>query len=244
MMRRDAGTFAIGFALGALSLGLVLWGTGALRVGPQTVSTQQPQPAAVPQGTSQGTNLEAPPPKLSDFSNPPAPHQEPMALPPSTPAGEADRSTGSADRSIPTTGKLMVPVAGVNVNQLVDTFHDKRSGHMHEALDIPAPRGTQVLAAVEGNVAKLFNSRDGGLTVYQFDNNGVYCYYYAHLDRYAPNLKEGMLLRKGDVVGYVGTTGDAPPNAPHLHFAVFKLGPEKKWWKGTALDPLPMLKGE
>src|SRR5436305_12754435 len=116
MMGRDVGTFALGFALGALCLGLVLWGTGALRVGPQTVSTQQPQSAAVPQGT----NLEAPPPKLSDFSNPPAPHQEPMALPPATPAGEADRGTGSADRSIPTTGKLIVPVAGVNVNQLAD----------------------------------------------------------------------------------------------------------------------------
>jgi murein DD-endopeptidase MepM/ murein hydrolase activator NlpD len=105
-----------------------------------------------------------------------------------------------------------------------------------------ASRGTPVLAVAEGNVAKLFTSKQGGLTVYQFDNTGNWCFYYAHLDRYAPGLKEGTLLRKGDTLGYVGTTGDAPPDAPHLHFAVFRLGPEKHWWQGTAIDPLPLLK--
>ena len=105
-----------------------------------------------------------------------------------------------------------------------------------------APRGTPVLAVAEGNVVKLFNSKRGGLTVYQFDNSATWCYYYAHLDRYAPSLKEGTLLRKGDVLGYVGSTGDASPNAPHLHFAVFQLGPEKHWWQGTAIDPLPLLR--
>jgi peptidoglycan LD-endopeptidase LytH len=99
------------------------------------------------------------------------------------------------------------------------------------------------MAVAEGNVAKLFTSKQGGLTVYQFDDSGTWCYYYAHLDHYQPSLKEGMLLRKGDVLGYVGTTGDAPPNAPHLHFAIFRLGQEKQWWKGTAVDPLPLLKG-
>jgi len=135
-----------------------------------------------------------------------------------------------------------MPLANIDPKTLTDTFNDARTGHKHEALDIAAPRGTPVLAVAEGNVVKLFNSKQGGLTVYQFDNTQRYAYYYAHLDRYAPGLKEGMLLRKGDTLGYVGSTGDASPNAPHLHFAVFQLGPEKNWWKGTALNPLPMLR--
>jgi len=137
--------------------------------------------------------------------------------------------------------RLRMPVAGVPIQSVHDTFLDKRDGHAHEALDIPAPRGTPVTAAAEGRVAKLFTSKPGGLTVYQFDDSATYCFYYAHLDRYAANLREGQLLRTGDVLGYVGTTGNAPPNAPHLHFAVFILGPEKHWWQGTAIDPWPLI---
>ena len=137
---------------------------------------------------------------------------------------------------------LGMPIAGVDPGTLKSNFSEARGGHTHEALDIMAPRGTPVLAVAEGNVVKLFTSKQGGLTVYQFDNSATWCYYYAHLDRYAPSLKEGMLLRKGDVLGYVGSTGDASPNAPHLHFAVFQLGPEKHWWQGTAIDPLPLLR--
>jgi murein DD-endopeptidase MepM/ murein hydrolase activator NlpD len=85
-------------------------------------------------------------------------------------------------------------------------------------------------------VEKLFTSKRGGLTIYLFDPAGVYCYYYAHLDHYA-DIGEGQHVRRGQVIGYVGTTGNAPPNTPHLHFAVFKLGPEKRWWQGTPLDP-------
>jgi len=138
---------------------------------------------------------------------------------------------------------LPMPVAGIDPATLVSNFSDQRSGHSHEALDIMAPRGTPVMAVVEGNVAKLFTSKEGGLTVYQFDDSRTFCYYYAHLDHYAAGLKQGTLLRVGDVLGYVGSTGNASPNAPHLHFAVFRLGPEKEWWKGTAIDPLPLLQG-
>jgi murein DD-endopeptidase MepM/ murein hydrolase activator NlpD len=126
---------------------------------------------------------------------------------------------------------------------LKGTFSENRDGRAHEALDIMARRGTPVMAAAEGNVVKLFNSKQGGLTVYQFDDSQTYCYYYAHLDRYAPGLREGMLLRPGNVLGYVGSSGNASPKSPHLHFAVFRLGPEKKWWAGTAIDPLPLLRG-
>jgi murein DD-endopeptidase MepM/ murein hydrolase activator NlpD len=135
-----------------------------------------------------------------------------------------------------------MPLSGIDPRKLSDTFNGMRGSHRHDALDIPAVRGTPVLAVAQGNVAKLFNSKDGGLTVYQFDDTRMYGYYYAHLDRYAPGVQEGTLLRTGDVLGYVGSTGNASPTAPHLHFAVFKLGPEKKWWAGTAIDPLPLLK--
>jgi murein DD-endopeptidase MepM/ murein hydrolase activator NlpD len=161
----------------------------------------------------------------------------PAAASPPTPLTEADRF--SLPENPP---HLAMPLAGVDVNTLHDTFDDARAGHKHEALDIAAPRGTPVRAVAEGNVVKLFTSKQGGLTVYQFDNSRNWCFYYAHLDSYAPGLKEGMLLHRGDTLGYVGTTGDAPPNAPHLHLAVFQLGPAKNWWEGTAIDPLPLLK--
>ena len=138
---------------------------------------------------------------------------------------------------------LTMPVEGISPDKLIRSFHDARTGgREHEALDILAPRNTPVHAVAQGNVAKLFTSKEGGLTVYQFDDTGKWCYYYAHLDHYAPGLTEGMLLRKGDVLGYVGTTGNAPADTPHLHFAVFRLGPEKKWWQGQAVDPLPLLR--
>jgi murein DD-endopeptidase MepM/ murein hydrolase activator NlpD len=137
---------------------------------------------------------------------------------------------------------LVIPVAGVKPEALVDTFEQGRPGHRHEAIDIAAPRGTPVHAVDDGTVVKLFTSVPGGLTVYQFDLAGKLAYYYAHLDRYVPGLKEGAPLRRGDVIGYVGSTGNARPDAPHLHFAVFRLGPRKQWWKGDAINPYPALR--
>ncbi len=132
---------------------------------------------------------------------------------------------------------------GVLPAQLRDTFAETRDGgaRPHEALDIMAPRGTPVLAAVDGTVEKLFESVPGGLTIYEFDRARERAYYYAHLDRYADGLAEGQSLRRGDVIGYVGSTGNAAEDAPHLHFAIFVLGPEKRWWQGTAIDPYPLL---
>ena len=152
--------------------------------------------------------------------------------------GLGDPRTARADDVLP---KLLIPVAGVPASALRDTFLEGRPGHPHEAIDIAAPRGTPVLAADDGTLVKLFRSLPGGITVYQFDPTRRYAYYYAHLDRYAAGLKEGMALRRGDVIGYVGTTGNAPSDAPHLHFAVFRLGPERRWWKGEAIDPYAAL---
>lgn len=136
---------------------------------------------------------------------------------------------------------ILIPVAGVHADQLRDTFSQARTGHRHDAIDIMAPRGTPVLAAVDGKVRKLFTSRAGGLTIYETDVTESRIYYYAHLDRYAGNLHEGLPLHRGEVIGYVGTTGNAPANAPHLHFAISILPPTKEWWKGEAVNPYPIL---
>jgi peptidoglycan LD-endopeptidase LytH len=139
-------------------------------------------------------------------------------------------------------GSLVIPVVGVKPTDLRDSFTAHRAGHDHRAIDILAPRGTAVVAAVDGNVRKLFTSAAGGITIYEADAANNLMYYYAHLDRYADGLREGMPLRRGDVIGYVGTTGNAPRNTPHLHFAIVILPPTKEWWKGDPIDPYPILK--
>lgn len=138
--------------------------------------------------------------------------------------------------------RLLMPVQGFDVKNLRDNFDETRGGvRRHEALDIMAARGTPVVAVDDGVVTKLFRSIAGGITIYQADPTQAYVYYYAHLDRYAEGLKEGQALKRGEVIGYVGSTGNAPANAPHLHFTIFELGPEKKWWRGKAVNPYPYL---
>ena len=137
---------------------------------------------------------------------------------------------------------MIIPVAGVDRSAMRDTFDEMRGDRRHEAIDIPAPRGTPVIATDDGVVKKLFASVPGGLTVYEFDPDERFCYYYAHLDGYAAGLHEGQVLRRGEVLGYVGTTGNAPKNAPHLHFALIRLDPDRRWWKGTYVDPYPLLR--
>jgi murein DD-endopeptidase MepM/ murein hydrolase activator NlpD len=139
-------------------------------------------------------------------------------------------------------GHILMPVVGVLPSQLTDTYEQARSGgRVHRALDILAPRGTPVVAAVDGTIRKLFTSNAGGLTIYQFDRDESRVYYYAHLDAYADGLREGEVVRQGTVIGYVGTTGNAPPGTPHLHFAVEILPPTKEWWKGEPVNPYPIL---
>ena len=138
---------------------------------------------------------------------------------------------------------LRLPVQGLERDDLRDTFNEMRGGERrHEALDILAPRDTPVLAVDDGTIAKLFLSKPGGITIYQFDPTATYAYYYAHLSRYAEGLEEHEAVERGQVIGYVGTTGNAPPETPHLHFAIFKLTDEKRWWQGTAIDPYPVLR--
>ena len=152
----------------------------------------------------------------------------------------------SAPRDTASEGELLqrdlaMPVVGVDPGTLQPTFHAPRGERTHEALDILAPKGTPVVAADDGEIVKLFYSDRGGKTIYQFDPPQRYCYYYAHLDRYAGGLAEKQHVKRGEVIGYVGSTGNASPDAPHLHFAIFRLGPERRWWEGTPIDPYPVL---
>jgi murein DD-endopeptidase MepM/ murein hydrolase activator NlpD len=146
--------------------------------------------------------------------------------------------------SLPSPSALIVPVSSIKPSALSDTFTDARSGgRVHDAIDIMAARGTPVIAASDGKIVKLFFSKQGGNTIYQFDPSETFTYYYAHLDSYAPGVSEGQQVKQGDLIGFVGSTGNASPDAPHLHFAIFVLGPEKKWWQGTAINPYPLLHG-
>jgi peptidoglycan LD-endopeptidase LytH len=140
---------------------------------------------------------------------------------------------------------MVIPVQGVRPEQISDTFSDARSeGRRHDASDIMAPLSTPVIAAAPGKVEKLFISDAGGNTVYVRSPDGHLIYYYAHLDNYAPGLTEGQSVAKGAPIGAVGSTGNANPAAPHLHFAIMTTAPEKKWWEeAVAVNPYPMLAG-
>lgn len=166
------------------------------------------------------------------------PREAALSPPDSGPSISANTTVLGSDLDLLRRRSLTIPVRGLKADDLVSSFRDARgSSRHHEAIDILAPRGTDVVAVEDGKVAKLFTSNAGGLTVYQMDPSETFIYYYAHLDSYAPGLTEGMMLRKGDAIGAVGTTGNAPKNTPHLHFAIAKLDPDKRWWGGTALDP-------
>jgi murein DD-endopeptidase MepM/ murein hydrolase activator NlpD len=139
--------------------------------------------------------------------------------------------------------ELIVPVAGVLPSALFDSYDEMRGGtRKHEALDILAPRGTPVISAAPGRILKLFDSKAGGLMVYAADSTEHFILMYAHLDAYQPGLVEGQRVTRGQPLGGVGTTGNAAPNTPHLHFAVAKSSDVRIWWKGAPVNPYPLLR--
>lgn len=157
--------------------------------------------------------------------------------------GRVTERTATPAAPGPTTA-MVIPVAGVRADQLQDTWGDPRGdgSRGHHAIDIMAPRGTPVLAASPGTIEKLFESGAGGHTVYvRVDPATVH--YYAHLDSYAPDLREGIAVAQGQTLGAVGSTGDASAEAPHLHFEVKRMGAGEKWWRGQEVDPYPLLAG-
>lgn len=240
-------TFLAGTVFGALVLFIYLRQIGHDSAPPAVVVAPATAPAPAPAATSPpaaptGPGTPESPVVATDLSETELPlrpaQQSPVPVvdpnaPATPPASIVDASGGQ---------KLKVPVEGIKYAQLSDNFDQPRGTERHhEALDIMAPTGTKVVAVADGKVVKLFNSKPGGLTVYQFDPTEKYAYYYAHLDKYAEGLKEGAEIKRGDLIGYVGATGNANPAAPHLHFAVVELTPEKQWWKGTPVNPYPMM---
>ena len=150
---------------------------------------------------------------------------------------EAAPTPGDAPR-----GSLRMPLDNSSVEAMKGGFVERRGSQPHEAVDLLAPRNTPVHAVANGSIARLFLSKAGGITIYQFDVEGRHCYYYAHLEGYASGLHEGQVVSQGDVIGYVGTTGNAPPQTPHLHFAVMELDAKRQWWKGKSIDPYPFFR--
>lgn len=160
------------------------------------------------------------------------------------PAGKADPGRpGRADVAELAMRDLLIPVEGVRPGQLRDSFRAARSAGAHEAIDIMAPRGTPVRAVEDGQILKMSHNRAGGITLYQSDPQGRYVYYYAHLDRYAAGLAVGQRLRRGDLIGTVGSTGNAPAHAPHLHFAIYRPGTPGLRWPGGAINPYAVWRG-
>ncbi len=140
--------------------------------------------------------------------------------------------------------QLRLPVDGITSEVLKGSFNETRGDSRHEAVDILAPRNTPVHALEDGTIAKLFVSKFGGNTIYQLDPSGEYVYYYAHLEGYEPTIKEGDKVKRGQIIGFVGTSGNAPPNTPHLHLSISILTPEKKWWQARAIDPYEVYKSK
>lgn len=239
---RDARIFtagaACGFLAGAFVVAVILWEFGGLT-------------GRRPTATSESTDsvIVAPRTPAADDGKPAGasrPEERPASTTgrdrPGTTAGENPAGMTPEGTTELSARRLQIPVEGVGRDQLTRQFNDRRDQvREHEALDILAPRNTPVRAVEGGRVAKLFLSKAGGITVYQFDPSERYCYYYAHLERYADGLKDGDMLTRGQVLGYVGTSGNAPKDTPHLHFAVFRLDERKRWWEGTPLDPYDIL---
>ena len=218
-------SFLIGGVLGAVSLYLYLQGSGKLEppARPPAAARQAPALPAQPAGVAPPVGGVPAKPAVTSTLLDPKPLVEPEAEP-------------------ATLTPMAIPVVGVEKNALRDHFDQVRGGtRRHEAIDIMAPRGTPVLAAVDGTVARLFSSVPGGITIYQLDEAEKLIYYYAHLDRYAADLAQSRKLLRGEVIGYVGTSGNAAENAPHLHFAILRTQNPREWWKGEAINPFPLL---
>lgn len=163
-----------------------------------------------------------------------APASHAAAARPAAPVSSAEAALASHD--------LLLPVAGVSPDQLQDSFDAPRTGgRLHHAIDIMAPRGTPVLSADDGRVLRVSSNPLGGLTVYTIDPSGRFVYYYAHLEGYERGLAAGNPVFKGDTLGFVGTTGDAPDNLPHLHFQILQMPSDGKYWDGKPIDPFPLL---
>lgn len=208
------------------TLGVFL-GWVSRRQGYRNVLTVTPSPGSEP-----SPFITSPPPLTST-----SPSSEVSPGPTST----AD-NTNAQSSATPTAG-LIIPVAGVSRDQLLDTFSAARGdGRVHDAIDIAAPKGTPVLAVAPGKILRLFQSKAGGTTIYQLSGDEKFIYYYAHLERYADGLYEGGPVIQGQTIAYVGDTGNAGAGNYHLHFSVAMTSDPKRWWEGVNINPYPLLR--
>jgi murein DD-endopeptidase MepM/ murein hydrolase activator NlpD len=194
---------------------------------PETTSVNSASPSPIPSRTTS--------PVITQSPEVPTPEDKPEGIPaPSNVAPLADSFIGTL--------KLIIPVVGVKPDQLIDTFSDARSeGRVHDAIDIPAPAGTPVIAAADGEIIKLFQSERGGTTIYQLSSDRRLVFYYAHLQRYADGLAAGMSVKQGGVIAYVGDTGNAGVGNFHLHFSISVVADPKRYWEGSNVNPYPVL---
>lgn len=186
--------------------------------------------------------------KLADVDSPPL-AQLPTPRPEETPFSTSEplRTNTNSSQAIPALppNVLSIPVAGITVDQLRDSFSDARStGRFHDAIDIPAALGTPVIAATDGEIVRFFDSEAGGITIYQLTDDRAYVLYYAHLQRRADDVALGQRIARGQTIGYVGDTGNAGLGNIHLHFSVARVNDPKRFWEGTYFNPYPFLRGE
>ena len=206
-----------------------------------TVSQVSPAPSAeTSQPSDAPTSGATPSPGLTpNLPSESAPVQSP------TPSSSTTPSPGNSPPQIGFAGKvkLVIPVAGVRPEQLLDTFSDSRSeGRVHDAIDIPAPVGTPVYAVADGEIVRLFQSDRGGTTIYQLSVDKKLVFYYAHLQRYADGIADGKFVRQGEVIGFVGDTGNAGVGNYHLHFSIAIVSDPKRYWEGVNINPYPLLR--
>jgi murein DD-endopeptidase MepM/ murein hydrolase activator NlpD len=261
-MRRAAVSALFGFLAGIFTLSVLVWNFGNFigserdraRYGLDRASAVERFTAGVVMPDDAGPGvLEPEAGSVAATSG-----ERPLAVKPDNRATEPARAEPAPAASVPAAEepriganpvevlrdrRLALPVEGLERSALVRSYADARGGgRRHEAIDILAPRNTPVLAVENGVVARFFNSRQGGLTIYQYDPSRRFIYYYAHLEQYARGLQEGDEVRRGQVIGYVGSSGNAPPNTPHLHFAIFLAVRPDRWWEGIPVDPYDVLR--
>jgi murein DD-endopeptidase MepM/ murein hydrolase activator NlpD len=232
----------IGFVLGAVCAVVAMLNLGGRGAGPAVM--QDGPPRAI----STAAAMDTPPAPVAAATVPPVASTTAIVRDEAAPAASASVIEATPDISglpVSAISGLLMPVVGVRPADLVDTYTQARQARgVHDAIDIMAARGTPVVAVNDGEVVKLFDSVRGGLTVYQFGPQQKVVYYYAHLDRYAPGLAEGQMLHRGDPIGFVGSTGNASADAPHLHFEIGVLGPEKHWWQSRPINPYGRIGGQ
>lgn len=218
------------------ALTVFLW-TRIKRSNVDSVAIRNQSPSATSESPAPAAPTSTPPASPSPAETADAPKSEPGL------SNDNNQPLGDESSSFVGTVKLIIPVVGVRPDQLLDTFADARSeGRSHDAIDIPAPAGTPVVAAADGEIIKLFQSERGGTTIYQLSPDKKLVFYYAHLQRYADGIYPGKFVRQGEVIGYVGDTGNAGTGNYHLHFSVAAIADSKRYWEGTNINPYPLLR--